>query len=315
MKTVFSNSEVFHIFASKTQSHGRNSTDSMSFRERCAYSYAAVIGMRVGIPVGEDGVDTYVLATRTWSPTTTEHQRELARALEGQRVLYVHSLEGWEQQIRRYKVDMAAQEARLSTANKLNAPKARLKIARLYAEIVASSQAYSLLSGSECVPPAEPSFTPAQLAETARLTRKVQALNRQRQKERDALEAMPVKEACVAWRAGERAGSYKLQQAACMLRVNGGDVETSHGASIPVSDAQALWPVVKRAVRNGQAYRGSITLGRYVLRSISANGDIVVGCHTIAYAELHGVAVRLGLCLSPDGGREIEVATKTVVTS
>lgn len=295
MKSVFNNHEVFHIYASKTQESGRNSTSSISFRGHKAYSYDAVIGQRVA---GQDGqADIYVLATNRWSPTTTEHQSLLRHALVGQAVMYVYSLDGWEIQKRGYEKVLTVQEMRLSTANKTNAPKARAEMARLHAAIVEIARAYSLMDNRVYTAPPAPHFTPEQLAQTALLVRKNQAVRRENKKAYDARRAADIASRIQKWKAGETVPYHWLRNAPCALRLNthADEVQTSHGASIPVADAVSLWPLVRRAVRTAASCSDVVRLGRYMLNKISPKGSIVVGCHRIAYEELAGIAQALGL--------------------
>lgn len=294
MKTVFNNSELFHIFASESQTEGRNGSGSMSFHSNRAYSYAAVIGQRVI----SEGKTTYVLTTRRHSVTTTDHQCRLRRAVVGNGdILYVHDLKGWSLQLIAYENTINGLEVKLSTANKVNAPNVRVQLQQAHDYIVESAKAYSLLDGCTYAAPEAPVFTPEQLAETARLTRLVQAVKRDAEKAKKEINAQNAYDACTAWRENKPVNRYHLRDASCMLRMSkdATAVETSHGAQIPTSHAVRLWPLVGRARYVNKSYEVPQKLGVYSLTSISPNGDIVVGCHKIAYAEIARIAAQLRL--------------------
>jgi hypothetical protein len=283
MKTVFTNHEIFHIFASGTQDNGRNSGNSMSFTGDKAYSYVTCIGQRVV----RDGKTTYILATRSWSPTTSRHQSRLRQAVYNNgNILYVHTLDSWQAQVDKYTNDLVGLTAKLSTANHYNAPKVRVLIKELHDCIVQAATAYSLIDNCTYTAPEAPTFTPEQLAGIAATVKQAQDLER-----------LSVDEACEAWREGKPTNMYKLHGVGCMLRVSSdaSSIETSHGAKIPTSHAVRLWPIVLRAKWVNKSYEVPMALGLYTLNSISGVGDIVVGCHQIKYAELARIAAQLSL--------------------
>lgn len=67
MKTVFTNSELPHVWAHGTQSHGRTSNGSFYFKGDTIYSY----GSHFAIAVRMD--DAYLLTVRNYSNTTSKH--------------------------------------------------------------------------------------------------------------------------------------------------------------------------------------------------------------------------------------------------
>lgn len=96
------------------------------------------------------------------------------------------------------------------------------------------------------------------------------------------------------WRNGAPR-QYSANSLPVALRITGDIVETSHGASIPLEAAKALWPTVQRVMRACADVAINRKVGVYHLTLIRADGSIVVGCHDIAYSELQAVAAALHL--------------------
>jgi len=81
-----------------------------------------------------------------------------------------------------------------------------------------------------------------------------------------------------------------------MLRVvDGGKVNTSKGVTIGNDTARKLWAFIQKMKgkawkSNGQTFR----IEHYRLDSVSKEGDIKAGCHSIGYAEMERIAEQLG---------------------
>jgi hypothetical protein len=85
---------------------------------------------------------------------------------------------------------------------------------------------------------------------------------------------------------------------AVLLRVSGDQIESSMGARIPLEHAPRIWTLVQACRSSGRAYeRNGHTehAGPYAIDSVSAEGELRAGCHTIPYAELELLARALGL--------------------
>jgi hypothetical protein len=71
-------------------------------------------------------------------------------------------------------------------------------------------------------------------------------------------------------------------------------------ARVPIEHAKRLLKVVKLCHDKSKAYEidpnHSVRIGYYTVRSISADGDIVIGCHDIKWDEVE----ILGRQLLPD---------------
>lgn len=75
MKTVFSNQELFHIYASGTQSHGRSSNGNVYFESGVLYSYGK------HFPIALEYGDKYLFTNDSYSVTTSKHVSQARSAL------------------------------------------------------------------------------------------------------------------------------------------------------------------------------------------------------------------------------------------
>lgn len=96
--------------------------------------------------------------------------------------------------------------------------------------------------------------------------------------------------ALVAWIAGERETPPHRHAGETRLRVRAGQVETSHGASVPAADALKLWPLAERARRTGTTYTptGRHEVGIHALNHVSPQGARI-GCHFIPFEEMQRI--------------------------
>lgn len=93
-----------------------------------------------------------------------------------------------------------------------------------------------------------------------------------------------------AWIAGERETPPNRHEGETRLRVRAGNVETSHGASVPAADALRLWPLAERAQKTGGTYRPDKAhpVGIYTLDHVSPQGARI-GCHFIPFEEMQRI--------------------------
>lgn len=93
-----------------------------------------------------------------------------------------------------------------------------------------------------------------------------------------------------------RAGSDPLlpRDLPPMLRLASGNVETSWGAKVPVTVCPSLWAMVNdaRKAKTNKHY-DNVPVGMYSLNTITAKGDLIIGCHRIPYSEVRAIAKQL----------------------
>jgi hypothetical protein len=86
MKTVFTNQELFHVFASGTQEHGRSANGNVFFSGNVLYSY----GTHFPLAVRYNG--KMLLNADSYSVTTSKHKSYAARALRHFDCVYLPAL-------------------------------------------------------------------------------------------------------------------------------------------------------------------------------------------------------------------------------
>jgi hypothetical protein len=107
-------------------------------------------------------------------------------------------------------------------------------------------------------------------------------------------------ESIAAWRRGDRRTFDAAHDLPPMLRINGSNIETSHGAIVPKSAAPRLWGLAERARAGEDVSRFyGLHVGPFTLHELKPDGSAVVGCHSLEYAEMRACAVALGLEASP----------------
>jgi hypothetical protein len=98
------------------------------------------------------------------------------------------------------------------------------------------------------------------------------------------------------------ANRYKVSQSDiiyCRINDSTQMIETSHGASFPVTDAPLIWKAVTRARKHKKAWVSShdsdFKAGMYRINKISKTGTLTAGCHTVKYAQMLPIAKQLEL--------------------
>lgn len=97
------------------------------------------------------------------------------------------------------------------------------------------------------------------------------------------------------WRNGER---VYLPLSGALLRINGSEIETSLGARFPIEHAKKAFPLIKACHDNNKSFTPNghaIHLGHYQLSSVDSSGNVVAGCHRVAWIEIELMAAQLGL--------------------
>lgn len=117
---------------------------------------------------------------------------------------------------------------------------------------------------------------------------------------------------CDAWRAGERVerNRYALKdsEGGALLRAYGveldgcrvvaGTLETSQGATVPLSHAVRAFGFVRSIREAGQAWEAngrSIRVGHFTIDRVEPSGNFVAGCHRINWQEVERLARELGV--------------------
>lgn len=295
MKKVFaSHSEVAHIWAQRVQSEGRAS--AMNFQGDTIYSY----GKHFPIAKFQDTPDgdTVVLFTyRGYSISTAKHISHTRRAISHYDVVYCHTPgDSVESNLHEEKAEIDR------LLQLIAATKHKVRIGNLSTEILhvaGRAKKYAAVMGVAA--PAWASI-PEDIRELAarRMTERAEEeeklrVAREAQAAKRLAEAAERLEAWVTDTTIYAGGFYGLPT---KLRVKGDEIQTSHGATIPVEHAVRIWPLLHKAHESGQPVVArpdhTLHLGYYKFNSFE-NDILTVGCHQIPYSEIERMAEQLSL--------------------
>lgn len=84
-------------------------------------------------------------------------------------------------------------------------------------------------------------------------------------------------------------------QGGALLRVRGGLLETSQGASVPLREAVRVFQFAKLCRQRGQGWRrngASLPVGHFQVDRVEADGSFVAGCHRINWPEIERAAAQ-----------------------
>lgn len=299
MRTVFPNRQCCHVWASRTQAHGRG--HSIFFEGDTIYSYGRHFPMARHVDNGR-GESCVLLTTRGYSPTTAKHKSYVWQAVHHLTTFEVDDVTS---------SDHAANLARFAELRDEHIAKS--KRARLNGE-------YWLRCATDDINDANdyarffglpdrlemPSDIDAHFAAIKERERVERARRRAADAEREERERIEREEAerelakeLADWQVGKRDRAPWHGRGPALLRIRGNKIETSQGAEVPVSVAPMFWQMVLGVRERGETYtpesESAYKLGHFSLREIAANGDVTIGCHVIEFAELNRIAGLLKL--------------------
>ena len=131
--------------------------------------------------------------------------------------------------------------------------------------------------------------------------------------ERERLDALDRVEKIAAWHAGAdvRIGRYTFdaESGGAAIRIKGDQLETSHGASVPLEHAIKAFRFVKLVRQRGTPWERNgktIRVGHFQIDRISAEGDFKAGCHNFTWPEIERAAALAGVAdATPDDSAAI----------
>ena len=112
-----------------------------------------------------------------------------------------------------------------------------------------------------------------------------------------------------AWLAGEsdysRDSSGRQlsdERGRALMRINGDNLETSWGATVPLAHAIRAFRFIKAMRESGRTWHRNgktIRVGHYQVDAIEADGSFTAGCHSFAWPEVERVAILAGVADCP----------------
>ena len=289
MKTVFSKDMVAHIWAQQNQYEGRTSSGNFYFTDKTLYSYGN--HFIVGKFEQHNGNRCILMSTRTYSVTTSSQQAIARQAIRNNPlpVFYVPCPEEfgvanktiWDREIK------ALLEKAATARTK------RDSIMREVTDLATMANSYATffeLPWTVEVPALSEEF-----CTNIRKGNKERALQERIRKETKERAEAHIKATCVSeWLLGVSDSiPYRYRPQDALLRVRGDEVQTSHGATVSISEALGILPLIRhcRQMETGVIATGRTHhIGQFPVKEIMSNGDMVVGCHSIKWGEIEKIA-------------------------
>ena len=288
VRTVVKSSEVAHLFANQSQDYATD--HRVKFEGKSYYSYRTEIACFRSNSRGEECV---LLNVQSFSNTTSKHQNNIKQACSH---LIVFDYENNTPStvtvdfIYNYYIDKATELQ--SKANRARKYKLYL-IEQAKHYLVKANQLIDFFDATHLERIDETQFDELL---TKLASEHEELLRKEKEKEaiRLAMELEYYKSDFVDWLSGNRVTFPRCYNNNIYLRVKTDMVETSRGATFPITLCETLFKLYQRCVRDNEVYDNTIQVGNYRVNHISRKG-IIAGCHHIKPDEITRFAKVLGL--------------------
>lgn len=293
VRTVVKQAEVAHLFANQSQDYA---TDyRVKFEGKSYYSYRTEIACFRSNSRGEECV---ILDDHRYSNTTSKHQNNIREACNHLTVFeyergshsYNYPSHVTVDFIYNYYIDKATElqsKSNRARKNKLSL----IEQAKHY--LVKANQLIDFFDATHLERLDEDQFNEL-LTKLAIEHEDVLRREKEEKAIRLAMELEYYKSDFHDWLTGNRVTFPRCYNNNIYLRVKDDMVETSRGATFPVSSCETLFKLYQRCVRDNEVYDDNIQVGNYRVNHISRKG-IIAGCHHIKPDEITRFAKILGL--------------------
>lgn len=284
MKTVFSNSELAHVWAQQNQSHGRNTNSSFFFERDIIYSY----GYHYPLARLIGGVT--LINSSGYSNSTAKHESHVRYAVRGQ-IIYVPNVkannkESHKKNLQYFFDKIIENERKLGRARK---PMLYENEIEYYKE---QAKAYIQLFELRRLKAYDVFF----LHNHKELTQKEVERRQKEEKKAKLIAKKKAEQSIKEWRALE-SNWVRTISGSDLLRVNNGHIETSRNVKITREEAQKVFSVIKSFRDKKEEFKPNgkkFTISKfYNVDKITAQGDLYAGCHTIKWNEIESIAKQL----------------------
>lgn len=315
-RTVFPTPRIAHIWVHGPQQAARNPQDNLYFNGKILYSYrdSFPIGRLVDRPgkvaKGMIAERAVLIQQDRYSNTTAKHVGMAWSATSHLKQFEVPELGGtrnegllpsdhefnlkWMSEKIQEEIG-SAMRARSSKAWKIERAEGRIKSANEYCEFFRLRKRFNFGVTPEAL---EQLKTNAKVEKDKADKKHAKQCERARiEHEEEQKRALPEALARIAaWENGSgglRYGDTRICGRGTMLRVIGGEVETSQGAVFPVEHARLGLRLVRSVLSSGTAWETNdhtCHLGPYKVDKIEANGTVYAGCHVVEWREIERIA-------------------------
>lgn len=283
---------VAHLWAHKSQDHAHNPRNNIYFHGDTIYSYGSHFPIAKHVTC--KGKSAVLLTTRDYSATTRGHKWTVEGACSHLTVFHVANIDT--DTPRKQFDDYRAryQElARKYVKSRQNKPYVLGQLKRLVKEANAFSAFFGLRV--RLTVPAESEMA-AECKAIERKNREAAKRAEAKRRREEAEREREVAERAEKWANGETDSCPYFGP--IRLRIKGDELQTSHGARVPLAHAIKAFRTIKRLRDKGQTYERNghtIHLGHFALDAVDAQGNVRAGCHNVAWEEIARVATIAGV--------------------
>jgi len=285
VKYVHPEGMVAHLWAHKSQEEARNKLGNFFFCGDTIYSYGN--HFPIAKHVTRKGKSAILFTTRDYSATTRGHKWTVEGACSHLPTFHVDNVNSPNQrkQFEEYR-ERFNELARKYVKSRQNKPWVLTELQKVVKEANAFSAFFALRV--RLTLPAESDMA----AECKAIETKQREAKRREEAKREREAAEHIKK----WVSGESDSCPYV--GAIRLRIRGDELQTSHGARVPLAHAVKAFRIIKGLRDKGQAYERNghtIHLGPFPLDAVDAQGNVTAGCHHVAWEEIARVAELAGV--------------------
>jgi hypothetical protein len=297
MRHVYSNHEIPHLWAHRSQDEARNSSRTFYFVGPTIYSYGSHFPIARHV-TNERGERAILFTTAHYSVTTSGHCSAVACAIPSDIPVFhvAHVQSGWgnspnhSDNVENYlhRLSELLGKAKRARLHRDWYQREALTLRGEFRRYLAFFDVQSVtIPESDELDALQSWIKVHEEEERQRREEAARLAEKERRKEQA--------ERIERFRAGDPHASY-IPGVSPMLRVVGDEVQTSLGARFPVSHALRGLAFVRKVRESGQEFvrnGHTIHLGHYAIDRIESNGTVHAGCHIVTWYEIERIAPRL----------------------
>jgi hypothetical protein len=312
MKTVFSSSEIPHLWAHKTQSTGRNAQGNLYFENDSIFSYGRHYEIARHVQTKQG--NAVLLNCESNSVTTNGQVSAVRQAIPPDvQVFCIPELTGnqvsgrmHEKTLKYYASQIEKHLLLAVRARSIHAKESNHETAQ---KLTAERNQYVRFFHLRLKPLADvPALDSDQLEQMKKKEAKRLKAETAKAKQARAERLLKLAGCIQDWRNGIGDSWALPYDVPTMLRINGDEIETSKGAKVPMSHAKRALTLVRAVISRGESWQTNghtCHVGNYKLDRIETDGTLKAGCHVIARNEWELIAPAL------EAYQETETASRT----
>jgi len=288
VKHVHPHDMVAHLWANKSQESAKTSDGKFYFHGDTIYSYGS--HFPIAKHITRKGKSAVLLTTREHSATTRGHKGAVEWACSHLTVFHVDNIGYGEprKQFEEYRaryLELAREYAKARQRK----PIILERLQKLVEEANAFSAFFALRVRLTM---------PADLTEMVAECKAIEKKERERKQQEATKREREAATQLQKWVDGTIDYCPRRLVLPIRLRIKGDELQTSHGARMPLDHAIKAFRIIKRLRDKGEAYRRNghtIHLGNFALDTIDTQGNVTAGCHEVTWEEIARVATLAGI--------------------